>query len=475
MINKENIPVRASLGTELLKNVDMLYFKGLYNILPNPDPLLKKLGKQEEAYEELLNDPHLYGIIQSRFAGTLGQTWEIYQEEASNELFEFTVELFDKIDINNLQGQILDAVLYGYNPIEIIWGYDGFYKPKTFLAKPRSWFKFDFENKLMYRDATNIWEYKLAPEYKFLISQHQATYINPYGVPLLAKVYWNVMFIKDGKKFWIVFTEKYGMPWVLGKYDTTLKEKDDSEIETLENEFLAVLEKMAKDGILVYPSGTDVTVQQGGTTASVDIYERLIDSCHKENATLILGHPGAAISTPGELGNASTASQVRQDIIKSDMMLCSQAMNELIQWICKLNFNEVNYPSFLYVEKTSVDLQLAQRDATLAPVMQASKLMLSKDYFVREHGYTEEDFKEAEEPIIKEPAKIEEPIEKELIEEEKPFEEPKKEEPEEMVEKYIKGELNFNELYGWFEPRFPNASEDIVIENIAGLVNDYKI
>ncbi|BCB96791.1 hypothetical protein JZK55_17130 [Dissulfurispira thermophila] len=255
------------------------------------------------------------------------------------------------------------------------------------VSKPQNWFVFDEENKLKLRTKDNVYGESL-PEYKFLLIQHNATYHNPYGDPSLAKCFWPVTFKRGGLKFWVIFTEKYGMPFMIGKHPRgTSKEETDK----LAN----MLESMIQDAIAVIPDDSSVEIMEaGGKSASSAIYRELLEYCDQEIAIAILGQNLTTSVQSGSYAAAQTHMQVRKDLIDSDKKMIEKAMNQLIRWIYEINFPDGELPVFSMYEEEDIDKDLAERDEKLANILQLSGLKLSKRYFQKVYGLEDEDFEQ---------------------------------------------------------------------------------
>jgi hypothetical protein len=61
----------ASLAKEIATRERSIDFYGLSGYLPNPDPVLKKMGKDIAVYRELMADAHVAACVESRRAGVL--------------------------------------------------------------------------------------------------------------------------------------------------------------------------------------------------------------------------------------------------------------------------------------------------------------------------------------------------------------------------------------------------------------------
>ena len=189
--------MKKGITEEIATRKRALNFYSLANILPDPDIVLKKQGKDIRIYKELLCDPHVFACIQSRKAVVLSLDWEINRGLDKDQNAEDIENLLKKLDIQKLISDILDATQFGFQPLEIIWKRDksGHIMPERVVAKPPEWFCFDDDNNLKFRTKENYYG-EIVPNKKFLLAQNNPSYNNPYGERTLSRVFWNVTFKK---------------------------------------------------------------------------------------------------------------------------------------------------------------------------------------------------------------------------------------------------------------------------------------
>ena len=375
--------MKKGITEEIATRKRALNFYSLANILPDPDIVLKKQGKDIRIYKELLCDPHVFACTQSRKAGVLSLDWEINRGLDKDQNAEDIENLLKKLDIQKLMSDILDATQFGFQPLEIMWKRDksGHIMPERVTAKPPEWFCFDDDNNLKFRTKENYYG-EVVPAKKFLLAQNNPSYNNPYGERTLSRVFWNVTFKKGGLKFWVVFTEKYGMPHLIGKHP-----RGSTKEET--NSLADMLEDMVQDAIAVIPDDSSIEIQEASKSSSAEIYEKLIDKMNTEISKAILGQTlTTEIGSTGSYAASNTHMQVRQDIIDSDKKLVEGVINQLIQWIYEINFANAEVPVFEMFEPEDVDLTLAQRDKILFD----TGVKFTKEYFIKNYGLEEEDF-----------------------------------------------------------------------------------
>ena len=375
--------LKRKITDEIATRKRALNFYTLANILPDPDIVLRKQGKDIKIYKELLCDSHVFACIQSRKSGVLSLEWDINRGLDKDENAEEIEKLLKKLDIHKLISDILDATSFGFQPLEIMWKRDksGHVLPERVVAKPPEWFCFDDDNNLKFRTKENYYG-ELLPDKKFLLVQNNPTYNNPYGERTLSRVFWNVTFKKGGMKFWVIFTEKYGMPHLIGKHPRGATKAETDSLADM-------LEEMVQDAIAVIPDDSSVEIKEASKSSSAEIYEKLIDKMNSEISKAILGQTlTTEVGATGSYAAANTHMQVRQDIIDSDKKLVESVINQLITWIYEINFPNSEIPVFELYAPEDVDLTLAQRDKILSD----TGVKFTKEYFIKAYGLEEEDF-----------------------------------------------------------------------------------
>lgn len=390
----ELTPQRAqrSLGQEIATRGRSLDFSAMGLYLPNPDPILKKQGKDLSIYKELRSDAQVRAEIIKRKAGALGRQWEIVAGESPEHVKDAVDVAFRRLDLHKVIGELLNATLYGYQPLEVMWQPVGsLVMPSAIIGKPPEWFVFSADNELRFRTKDSGPEGEELPARKFLLAQYDASYENPYGEPALSGCFWPVTFKRGGLKFWLMFTEKYGMPFITGRYRPGTSSR---EIDNL----LDMLENMIQDAVAAIPDDSSVEIHEAaGKAASAEIYERLLDFCNAEISKSIVGQTlTTEVGAVGSYAAAKTHGDVLNDIVDGDARLAENTLNELIRWIVDINFGaNVPAPTFSLYEPEDVDQEQAERDSTLSAPMERSGLRFSREYYKKTYGLNDEDLEDA--------------------------------------------------------------------------------
>lgn len=381
-------------------------FWSFMHYLPNPDPVLKKMGRDISVYREILSDSHVGGCVRRRKAAIKGLEWRI-TPTGNEKTDEILAALFDRLPVNQIINQILDATLFGYQALEVMWASEnGLLLPSEIVGKPQEWFVFDEDNRLMLRTKENR-NGDIVPDKKFLLATQQADYMNPYGRADLAMCFWAATFKKGGFKFWLEFAEKYGSPWLVGKYP---RNANTHEID----ELLDSMEKMLGTAVAAIPDDSSIDMLESRSKGgSSQVFDDFLRYCKSEIAIALLGQNQ---TTEAEANRASATAglEVTRDIRDDDASMVEGVFNQLLAWICELNFHVDTLPTFELYEQESIDKLQAERDGLLAVL----GVQFTEQYIMRTYGFEEGDIVVAapEKSAAKNTADFAEAIPKSIVE-----------------------------------------------------------
>ena len=371
-------PKKQDLIRVIASRANAIDYWSFMHYLPNPDPVLKKMGKDISAYREILSDSHVGGCVRRRKATIKGLEWRI-TPTGNEKTDEILTALFDRLPMSHIISQILDATLFGYQALEVMWeSKDGLLLPVAIVGKPQEWFVFDEENQLMLRTKDNR-NGDLVPEKKFLLATQQADFLNPYGRADLAMCFWAATFKKGGFKFWLEFMEKYGSPWLVGKHP---RQAQIHEID----ELLDSMEKMLGTAVAAIPEDSSIDLKESASKgASSQVFDDFLRYCKSEIAIALLGQNQ---TTEAEANRASATAglEVTKDI-RNDASLVEGVFNQLLAWICELNFSVDTFPTFELFEQESIDKLQAERDKLLTEM----GVGFTEQYIHRAYGFEEGD------------------------------------------------------------------------------------
>ena len=370
-------------------------YSGLIGLLPDPDPVLARRGDSAEILDSLTADAHLCSVIQTRKVGTLKREikWEAGCEQgaepttAAKKLCDALVEDYKNIDLYNLVAQILDAPLYGYMPFELSWQPGrGRIRLVKITSKPHRWFGFDEEtNNPKFISQAAPWDGEELPWGKFVIARHFPSYDNPYGLRLLSRCFWPVTFKRGGLKFWVTFAEKFGIPFMLGRYPKGTGTSEQADM-------LSKLVAMVQSAVAVLPEGSTVEKLGGGSDSkgSSDLFDRLISVMDKEISKVIVGQTLTAETSDkgGAYAQSKTHENVLADYQDSDQQLVKSVLNRIAKLYAEINSPGTEPPQMKWFEEEEPKKDFADRDKTLS----ATGLKFTRSYYRRQYNLADDDF-----------------------------------------------------------------------------------
>ena len=385
---------RAVLASEIASLDRSPDFSRYLLVLPDPDPVLKKLGKDLTVYRDLLADAHVEATIGSRFSGVQRREWAIDaadESAAAAKAADIGRAAFERLDVDRIIGDALEAVEFGYAVLEVIWGeVGGYWLPVDIVGKPQEWFAFGTDGKLRFKSRERPIDGELLPEFKFLVVQNRARYTNPYGERVLSRCFWPVTFKRGGLKFWATFVEKYGSPYLIGKVPKGTPKADKEAL-------LDKLDQMILDAVAVIPDDASVEILTDASRASsAEIYQGLIAACNAEISKAVVGQ--TLTTEIGETGGAYAASQthqeVRGDIVDRDSKLVASAFRRVLGWVTAFNAPGAPFPAWRWHEEEDIRADLAERDAKL----RAQGIRFTAEYYERKYGLARDEFEIREDP-----------------------------------------------------------------------------
>lgn len=375
-------PLMRSIATRERSPAGIL---GFTQWLPNPDVILKSLGRDISVYRELRAEPLVGSSIRRRKSAVKALERGMTPRNADKAVVDFLTGVMEDWDIDRIIGELLDAAFFGYQPAELTWAQrDGRLVVTDIVGKPPEWFCFDDGNQLRFRARHAGLAGELLPPRKFVVATQDATFDNPYGFPELSMCFWPVAFKKGGWRFWMSFTEKYGSPWLVGKHP---RGTADAEIDLL----LDSLDQMVEDAVAVIPDDASVEIiESAGKGASSDVYRHLIELARSEITIALLGQNQTTEASANK-ASAVAGLEVTADIRDGDAKLVMSAINQVLRYMVELNFGDVPMPQWELWEQDAVDETQAKRDLSLS---QAGAIF-TPQYFLREYNLQPGDLRES--------------------------------------------------------------------------------
>ncbi len=372
---------RTYLTRELVTRDNSYSFYNFLGMLPNPDKILGRTAKGWESYRRLKDDPHVWSCVQSRKSGSLAADWLLGPGGAPASIVDKLREIIVTLGIHRLISDILEAPLFGFQPLEIMWEYTGgMLIPKSLIAKPQEWFFFDSSGKLRYRAKDNHKGVE-APAGKIICVQYEANYMNPYGSGLLSKCYWPVTFKNGGVRFWVNYMEKFGMPFITGSIG---RGATFDEAQKLADE----LANMTQDAVIVAPSDIEIKMHEASRSSSENLYRDMIKHCNAEISKALLSQTLTTELEMGSYAAAETHFRIRREVIDSDLRLVESTINKLIGLFMEINFPGWPAPRFAMRYSDPDTNARVDRDIRLT---RYTGLRFTKKHWIEDYGFKEDE------------------------------------------------------------------------------------
>lgn len=359
----------------------------MLSVLPDPDRIFVENNYDYGVYRDLLIDPHLMATIQQRKMQVMQMDYNISYD--GDDAIKNDIEsIFNKLPVGDIISDTMDAIFFGFAVQEIEWDKDGSkLVPKKLLGKPQEWFIFDKKNELRLRKFKHGYymfeEGEKLPPYKFILTQHKPTFTNPYGEKILSRCYWPVQLKKGGIEFWQLMMERYGMPYLIGRYPNTFTLAQKAE-------FLEHLKDMVEDNITIFEEGLGIEIKESPKYEVGQLYENLVKFHNREISKAVLT---VTLTTEIERTGSYKAAEIHKEMLEflgiSDKKLVESSLNKLIDYYCELNYGSIARPRIMLSKKQSVIIESADRDKKLVDM----GVKFTKEYFMKRYNLSESDFK----------------------------------------------------------------------------------
>jgi phage gp29-like protein len=354
-----------------------------FTTVPDPDLMLQKAGIARQHLRLLELDDEVAQCVETRKDAVLNMPWRLEPNQSrANKWLTAQLEPHYEAMIRGL----MSAVFYGYSVLELTYRADGGRVTIDRVDERNiEWFRLHPQHGWRYYpdDGSGGVDGLDCDPRKFLIAVRHPTTRNPYGESLLSRLWFPVTWRREGWSLWLKFLETFGQPIVVGRvFDY--------------NAFVGALQAQGVRSVIGYRGSADdqITTIQASQSGE---FERLETALTKRIQKLILGQ--TLTSDVGDVGSYAAATvhnDVRQEKTFSDARLIMRVMQQAVATLARLNGMQV--PQFIIADETGLVAERAARDAALLPVLQASGLKLTPNYFEDRYDFRSEDLEAVETP-----------------------------------------------------------------------------
>ncbi len=328
-----------------------------------------------EAIEE--RDPHYLGVLGTR-RRSVAQI-DITVEAASDAPDDVTRadmvrDWLKRDELAEEMFDILDAIGKGFSQTEIIWDTStGQWMPERLEWRDPRWFRFargDLKTPMILSDAG---QEEPLPAFKFISAVIKAKSGLPLRSGLARVAAWGWLFKAYTARDWAIFTQTYGQPLRLGKYQAGASDADKATL------FRAVA-NIAGDCAGIIPASMEIEfVETGSVGATSSLYKDRIEHLNHEISKAVLGQTATTDAVTGGLGSGKEHRQVQEDIERADARALSAILNrDLIRPWMQLNFGPLDaYPRLKIARPEPEDTEVLAKTAETA-VRMGMKVSASK-------------------------------------------------------------------------------------------------
>jgi|GEM_PF-2522967 phage gp29-like protein len=379
-------------------------FSQWFNELPDPDPILQKLGESVKVYKDLVADDQVSSTVIRLKNQVRSKEWRIKPADGMNDndpemkiCKEVLLSLEDNgFVIKDIISQSLTPHLWGMAPFECNWNT----KTKPWLPvklqlKPPEWFKYDNDNNLLFKSIyepvgipitgpnANPWH-----KYQFFILRNEPTYENPHGDKALSRCFWPVAFKRGVLKFGMIFIERYGMPSLEIKHPPGID-------EDVLNKLVRSASLMIQDSVIAIPDGNTMTVHRGGDKQTGDLYKLYIDMFDAMiDKAILTSTLATSQQSKGGYSSARVGSEVVWDLGQQLKDYPEELFNKVFRAAIDLNIGSKRYPTFTTFDEDEPKKEFAEADKYISEAAQASgqQIKRTKNFYINRFGYKDDEF-----------------------------------------------------------------------------------
>ena len=266
--------------------------------------------RQCDLFEDLIeSDAHLRQAFESRIEAVAGKHWTVLpggdrkMDQTAARRFEDALRAVPNTRAM-FEHQLSDTA-FGYAATEIMWGVsdDGYIVPTWFANVPHRRFRFDLEADephLLTKDNTAIGE--LLEPGKWILSRRRHRLTEASG--LMRTGAWLALIKRLAFRDWVVWMERYGLPYVTGQYEDGATDEDKAVLKV-------AIQKIGSEGAAMMSERAKITLTEVGEGGkATDVHGALCEMVNAEISKLVTG---ATLTSEAKGPGSYALGQVHQD------------------------------------------------------------------------------------------------------------------------------------------------------------------
>lgn len=359
---RRNLPAeQRGLIANVANDITIPFFTG---VLQHVDDTLIQQGggKGLKIYDEIERDTHAFAMLQKRKKALVAREWQVEpggERAIDKEAADLVEEFLRALPFDLICEDMLDATLKGFAVSEIVWAREGNrIRPERLVALDQRRFAFDRDWKPRLLTYAAMWEGIALPDRKFVVHRVGVKGNNPYGLGLGTRLFWPVLFKREGITFWLHFLEKFAGPTIVGKTPY-------GSLSDQQTNLLNTLQRARTASAITVPIGTDIEFLEASRSGSVS-YEQFLAYWDKQISICTTGE--TLTTQVGESGGNRALGEVHQEmldlLVDSDGDLLAGALRgQLLSWIVAYNLPGAAIPSVWRVRPKNETAEANSRKA----------------------------------------------------------------------------------------------------------------
>lgn len=359
--SRKNLPAGAgTLIANAMNDITIPFFNGA--LQHADDTLIKRGGgKGLKIYDEVAQDPHAGAMLQKRRSSLTAREWTVTAASDSaldQQAVEVVRDILAGMPFDRICEDLLDATLKGFAISEVVWARKGAQiVPAQVKSHDQRRFVFGHDWRPRLLTWTNMRDGIELPDRKFIVHRHGVKGNNPYGLGIGSRLFWPVLFKREGVAFWLHFLDKFAGPTVVGKtpYGTISEEQ---------RRLLNTLTSIRTSSAVTVPIGTDVEFLEASRGGSVS-YQEFLAYWDKQISICVTGETLTTdIGKSGSRAASETHADMLDMLVDSDADLLTDSLGDtLIRWIVEYNVPGAGVPKVSRERQESATARAAARKA----------------------------------------------------------------------------------------------------------------
>lgn len=256
--------------------------------------------------------------------------------------------------LREMMMDLLDAIGHGFACIELEWpARSDVWLPVAFHKRPARVFTMpqaDLNDVRLNRGGSDG---EVLESLGWIVHKHKSKSGPVAQSGLFRVLVWTYLFKNLSARDWAQFLNLYGLPFRLGKYDTTMSENERMRL-------LQGIRRMAREGGGIIPNTASIDLVSPAAGQSAPFFD-MVDWCEKVQSKVILGGTLTSQADGKTSTNAlgSIHNEVRHDLLVGDALAVADTLTHQLLWpILALNgrYDPGRAPRFEFDTRESVDL-----------------------------------------------------------------------------------------------------------------------